>query len=499
MNDLERFVKVNFISRNLAALGITLVVVVALRLVIYYWLRTHGYFYGVPWDSFSRTLISYAWVNEPFFSLSDSYWLPLQFWLVGSVFALIRPWIPTSEILVPVFINNIFFIGSVSVLFLLMLKISKKPILAFLACALAGLFAGDVFVSYSALSEPMLIFFILLASYFFYEMYTGERGDNPQTALMVSIVVLLAAATHYIGWFLAIFFCLYFLRYLVAAFRQKKYQQCIFFVVAIAFCAIFPMIWTMNNLIYHENPLNFIQTAQHHQEKYIGKLDLINRFLNPPGILLKEFYPLAIPGLITLALVWRKKAWRTLVYTLPGGFVFSLIWISTIFAFSAPYQEPRYFVFAGWLLIPLIVFGGSVVWDESSHLRRILLGFVFLAIILLNFYQVTNFRNSFDENVRGAGIQTRLWIQNQPSSARVILNQDSFAEANVIPLISGYPDHFILVSDEQMHNAYPDPKHFLESKADIWLCITKDRDFAKKAREQGLTAKHINKYFFITP
>jgi hypothetical protein len=152
----------DFTRERLYPLG-CIVGTVVLRFFIYVWLYSKGYFYGIPWDSFSRTLMSYEWSKHPFFAPSDGYWLPLQFYIVGSIYKIIRPLNSTSDILVPIIINNIFFVGSLIITFSLVRNIVRKIVSAFL-CILVAVFAGDIFVSYTALSEPILIFFILLAS-----------------------------------------------------------------------------------------------------------------------------------------------------------------------------------------------------------------------------------------------------------------------------------------------------------------------------------------------
>lgn len=140
---------------------IYLLLPIAIRVVLYSLLRSSGYFYGIPWDTFSRTHLSWQWAQHPYFAPSDVYWVPLQFWIVGFAYRLARPWLETSSILVPVFVNNMFLIGSMVITYLTSLRLGNRPA-ALLALLLASLFAGDVFVSYSGLSEPILIFFILL-------------------------------------------------------------------------------------------------------------------------------------------------------------------------------------------------------------------------------------------------------------------------------------------------------------------------------------------------
>ena len=119
---------------------------VALRIGIYFWLRQVGYFYGTAWDTFTRTLMAYQWWDNPCFYCYGGYWLPLQFWIVGTIYGLLKPVIQTTEILVPVAVNNLFWVGSLWITYLIGRRIGGRWV-GIIACLLAAVFSGDVFVS----------------------------------------------------------------------------------------------------------------------------------------------------------------------------------------------------------------------------------------------------------------------------------------------------------------------------------------------------------------
>jgi len=496
MRFVERIRQDERLRESLIMLGAALLCVGALRLMIYQWLRTHGYFYGIPWDSFTRALLSYEWSKEPFFSPPDGYWLPLQFYLVGSVFALIRSWLSTSEILVPVAINNLFFVGSIIVLYCLTLKVSQKPGTAFIACLLAGVFAGDVFVSYSALSEPMLIFFMLLASYLFEIMHAGEREKHPKRAVIVSCVVLLAAATHYIGWFLAVFFCIYFGYYFFKDLMHWR-RSTGTYALAIGICAVVPILWLFNSYLHFGNPFSPLQLAEEAQARFIGELGVLERALVIPRVIVQDLSPIAVIGIVSGVFLLLKER-EKLRYLFPTGAALGWIWLSTALAFSAPDQEPRYLVFVGWALCPLIALAGDYLWNAWGVWGKAAAG-VFLAIILaLNLQQISSFQNSFKEYVRTTAMQARHWLEAQPESALVFLHRDESAENIVIALISGHPERTVLLSKEEMDVAYPDSWGYFYSKTDPWLFITRNKAFADAAKSQGFVVKKTGKYFLIS-
>ena len=485
-------------SHRYIGLLTTLLVVIAIRLLIYVWLYLHGYFYGIPWDSFSRTMLSYEWSQHPYFAPSDGYWLPLQFWLTGSIYYLIRFWNSTSDIVVPVVINNVFFIGSIIIIYLFTYKITGEILFAFLACLIASIFAGDVFVTYTALSEPILIFLMLLSSYLFYDLIINNKNISTKSLLWLTVAVFFASATHYIGWFLAIFIVIFLFAYLFEAIVNKKKIKVYWIIIGIMICGLMPSLWLLNNYLIWGNPLRPIQFAKQMQQPYIGQMSLFTRFLITPKVIVKEFYPIAIPGFLALIFLVFKKP-KVLLFTLPTIFVLGMIWLSTWFALSAPYQEPRYLVFICWTLIPIMAIVIYYVWKTKIWPLRIFILSILLLILCLNIQGISSFKNSFDNNVKIVAYLAKDWFTVHPGSGRIFINQDSFAETGVIPVISGYPDRIILLSNNEINEADANPIHFFEQKASVWMCITKNKSFAMDAKQAGLVVNQKGVYYLIQP
>jgi hypothetical protein len=59
------------------AVGLLVLAGMVARLGIYVGLAEKGWFYGVPWDTFSRTHLAWQWAQRPYFAAGDLYWLPL--------------------------------------------------------------------------------------------------------------------------------------------------------------------------------------------------------------------------------------------------------------------------------------------------------------------------------------------------------------------------------------------------------------------------------------
>ncbi len=131
-------------------LGALVVAALTVRVGIYLTLQWAGYFYGKPWDTFTRANLGWQWVQRPYFAAGDVYWPPLQFWLVGVGFFLSRPLTGNeSNLLVPVAVNNLLFAGSLWVTCLaagrLAGRLGFEPLLgATVAAVLAVSFGPDI-------------------------------------------------------------------------------------------------------------------------------------------------------------------------------------------------------------------------------------------------------------------------------------------------------------------------------------------------------------------
>ncbi len=483
----------NFQNNALITVSILLIVSLLIRCLINFWLFNIGYFYGIPWDSFSRTLISYQWADRPFFSTSDGYWLPLQFWVVGLFFALIRPIYPASNMFVPVIVNHLFFVGSLIVVYLLAKKLSRKSA-GMICCLIAVVFAGDVFTTYSGLSEPLLIFLILLDTYLVYIFLTTK--DRLKLVVPIGFVTGLATATHYIGWFLGVFIGIMFFIYFLNLIKGKKYRDTMQVVIGVILVAVMPVLWLLNSWNIHGSPFYAMTFAKDMQANYIGQMTLFERFINMPGTFAKDFPAIAIAGFLAgIYLLFKNK--KMLVYLLPGGFTLCWIWLSTTLAFSAPYQEPRYLVFGGWLLIPMISIALVFAWSSAKKISRILIIVAAVGFIASNLYDINHFRNSFDLDVRAAGQYAYQFLKDHPQNGSVILQNDSFAERGPIRVLAGYPNRVELIPTKTLEDNLANPKQFFDTIDSNWVVIIKDENFAMKAQEQGYEIQQEGSYYYI--
>ncbi len=479
----------------LVSLPAAILIALLLRLGIYLWLRQSGYFYGIPWDSFPRTLSAYYWSQRPTFA-GGGYWMPFCSWLVGSVYFVLKPWIKGSEILVPVAVNNLFLVGSLIITYLVGNKIGGKST-GFLACLLAGVFAGDVFISYTALSEPVLVFFILLASYFLIEYYQAVENHRGWIAVKIGLASLLAATTHYIGWFLAAFACIVLLPGIISSVKNKSWRLLSVFLFAIALCILIPAVWLLNSYLQFGDLFHSLNVAKEYQADSIGRASLGTRLLIPIRVLINNFPAITIAGCLSILLVFTKRRWA-LMYLAAPGFVFGMVWLSTGLALSAPNQEPRYLVFLGWAMIPIISLAGDILWQAPGYLGKIAVSIAVILIMATNLNDMRGFQNSISPDVRAVAAQAEVFLQ-QNSTAFVIMESTNSIERWGIPVLSKQPERTYSVKRGNILSNSENLDSFFSDYGEPWLAIVIQRKIARLARDQGLSVKQVGGYYLISP
>ena len=479
---------------------IVVLLAMVIRIVIYIWLYKADYFYGYSWDTFSRTYLSYLWFQKPFlFTPGGGYWLPFQFWIVGITYRLLSPLNLGAEILVPVVINNFFFIGTLFITYQIAFKMGGKTA-GFLACILASIFSEDIFISYSAFSEPIWSFFILLAAYYTHEYVNKNYEKRNPTAFILSIIGFLAATTHYIGWFLMAFIGLLFIPTVIKLIYDKKnrQQQIVNVILLWLFMALVPFSWFLRSYIVFNDFLRPFHAAAQYQQGYIGQMSIIERMLVPLSTLFGNYPAAAWSGLFCI-IFWAIKKPGILTYLWGIFFVFLGLCLTTIMAYSAPYQEPRYFVFLILGLLPLIAYTLSYIWINFAVVGKVFSVTIFLVYAISNLYQVYTFTNYFGPDVPQTAKQALLFLQQNPEKSAVILETDSFTEQTVIPITGKYFWKYEHVTTEEIFQSSDDLSTYFNEFAKNWLGIIKSEEVADKARTQGLDVTQIGSYYLISP
>lgn len=465
------------------------VIALSVRLLLYIFLYSRGYFYGKPWDTFSRTLLSFYWSIDPFFAPSDGYWLPLQFWINGLVFMLVKPFYPYSNLVIPILINNLWFIGSLLISYKILSALTQDNLFSSLSLWILSFFSADIFISFSGLSEPMLIFFMLISSYCFYQLITTNQK---RYIVAISFISLLASATHYIGWFLSLFFIIYFsglilLRYL----RYKKVNLIEFFPILSSL--IMPATWLINAYLKFGSPLYPFQFAQNMQQPYMGQMAYWIRFLSIPKVMFFDIGVISIYGIIAICYLFLRRDIRIMI-VIPSIFVLSVLWMSTIVGSSNPFQETRYLVFWGWTVFPVVAYlSRNLLKHHKTTLTIIAVSGLLLIYFIQNSIQLIRYENSFDRNLVKVAAEIRPWCLSITSQFPAIIISNSFAESGVLPLLSGCPDKLTILTK----NEFLEKASRLYNKHKCSLIITKSKSLVKEIFPHQMDVKKVNRYFIV--
>jgi hypothetical protein len=473
------------------AVGLLVLAGMVTRLGIYVGLAEKGWFYGVPWDTFSRTHLAWQWAQRPYFAAGDLYWLPLQFWFVGVAYVLLRPLTGNaSDLLVPVAVNNLFAAGSLALTALTAAELGGLPA-AILACLLAATFAPDVWVSYSGLAEPIYIFFILLAG-----RLMLRHWRSPAFPVAVGGVGLAAGAVHYIGWFVGAF-CAVAVGVRTALCPQaRRGRDLALSLGGLLLCGLFPALWLAANWRAWGDPFHFVKVAAAYQAPYAGKLGLGERLLAPARTALEVLGPLAPVGAAgVLGVLTRRPG--AVRYLLPGLWVLGLVWLAAASGLAATFQEPRYLTFVGWLVIPFAAALLGGLWARGAAGRAA----AALAAGLLaatGLYQTLSFSNSFGPDLAEVGRRAGAFLRENPGS-RVAVEVASlepladYGERGVLPVVAGFPDRFDFVVEKA-----PEAAEVLLGRARSGdLVVTRSLATARLASASGLRVEAVGRYFLV--
>lgn len=482
-------------NRYRAAILIAVGLALLIRGIIYFGLWRAGYFFGIPWDTFSRTYLSYQWSQHAYFAVADGYWVPLQFWVVGLAYRVVRPLMDSSSVLVPASVNNIFFVGSLLMTYLITLRIGGRAAAA-VAVLLLALHNQDVWITFSGLAEPILIFFVLCSTYLFIRQVTPETRQLVWP-VAIGVVAFLAAATHYIGWFLALFYCGFLGVEGRKAFDERRFTDGEIHVVGMLLCAAFPALWLAWNIANWGDPLHFTGVAKGLQAGYVGELTLGARVMTIPQVFASQFPVYALVGVVSAAWVSFQKRGAAMAL-LPGAFLLLSLWGSTTLAFAAPYQEPRYLLLFIWILTPFTAAAAVSGLRSREGVIRGLSAALVGGMAISGLWMTFRFENSFSPNVREVGRIAGEWLETHSREAQVVIESGSFAERGVIPVVSGHPERFTYIDDVQTAALEADPSADLRPAAGNRLVIVKNRDLADRAASQGLAVLRVGGYFIIS-
>lgn len=330
------------------------VILAALLILILSLFKTVNWFPLFDGDSCSRILAAWEWAKNPTLKPLFDIWLNLQFWIVG----LGLRFYP-DPLIMPVMVNTVFFLGSVSLLFLLTVELF--PQYAAAGVLAAGIAAFHPFFLWMGLSglDVHIFYFFTVAGVFFWVKYVKEREDS--FIFLAAASFSLGTAVRYEAWIFAFIFSCLVLKELFLHIKERKAFSWFLFSCLIT-AWVFIIYWLIAQKIYHGEYLFFLfrqynRVASEPVSVGVNTGEIFRNFLARSFRFLPKAVTLfAVFGMIRISRAKRENYHLTLFTVIPyiilmALFVFGLrgSWIEKSIGISFLFLLP----FCGFTLCSL--------------------------------------------------------------------------------------------------------------------------------------------------
>lgn len=423
---------------------------VKLALALYLW---RNGFVEYDADGFTRSIIAWQWeVGKK--QLGIDAWLPLQFWLNGT---LMHFW--PDLLRVPRLVNmvasiittvNLFFIG----------RALFGRTAGYVSAALAAIFPWEIWFGLSGMSESLTHVFLTTGVAFFAQWLTRK---NPHVSWLVlaSLGFLGATMLRYEAWFYS---AVYALIALIIALRRHEWGKPdkIKVVLALVPAFVFMLYWMYASWADPTigSPLGFAKiTSEINGRIYSSEntsLSFLARLVYYPQTFLTLWLPLTLPALVgSLWLAWKPVGKARWYLALVWG-EFTVFILTTLPYNNIAPGSARYPVSNLLLLLPVVAYLFERAFNHPKQAVRYA-GVGFLVLLLLSEVYATleRPRTYPDAGTR----QVAAWLDNlwktgylKPDD-KVILDLpaydgpdgNDFTRAYYsLPVLTNHPDSFVV-------------------------------------------------------
>ena len=347
-----------------------LVGLVALRALVYYLVWRNG-FLEYDADGFTRSLHAWEWGQQP--RLEVDAWLPLQFWLNGSLLHfwpdLFRAPRAVNLIASLVTLLNFFFIG----------RYLFGRLAGYATALLAAFFPWEIWFGLSGMSESLTQMFLSFGLLFFCRWLHTER---PRDLWLASAGLLGATMLRYEAWFYsltyaAIVLFLVYRRDLAGRppreWGVKLWRAKILPPLTLAFG--FALLWVIASTVQLGSPIEFIRLSSKINaslEETNANISLLGRLFFYPRIFFNLLPPLTVLAIAgSFLLLWRPAGRARIYLALIWG-EFAFFVISTLPTNNIAPGSARYPVSNLMFLLPVVVYLFQVlsVWRPLFRFRN---------------------------------------------------------------------------------------------------------------------------------
>ena len=414
---------------------------------------------GFTWlsgDDVFRVLFASVWAQRPFFFTAEfggasPLWLPLPFWLVGS---LLKVW--NDVWFVPIGVSLFFSLVGLYFVFRIGTLLYDRTT-GLLSAALIGILPWHTWLSLSAVAEPLYHGFLLAAFFSFLQwLRTAER----QPLWIASSSFLLAGMIRPEAWAVAGLYGLW-----IFVKPPSLHNQQIGWterggaaVLAVGFCPV----WLGINYLYYGSPLHFLALNQEViQSSQSGPMSTGIRLLQFPLVLFGTSPTLSLFLLCAVPWAWRQRSEITQAYLTIIGGVFGLLLLTAANGLGTGHAPQRYMIIFLALLSPCIAaFMLSLLKSKTLRSRLMYLALItfFSGNFILGFLYVD--RNTY--LVDAGRYLERLWSEHYLKPGHFVAAERSLhlldgsfptlsyldkerllTERAFLQLFSGHPSNFL--------------------------------------------------------
>lgn len=291
-------------------------------------------------------------------------------------------------IFVPAIVNTLFSLGAILVLFFLARDLFENELVALASVCLVSFFPWFVWLSLSALSESIFIFFVALSCLFWIRYIKSKRC---LFLLFSAIGFLFSTMIRNEGWFFAFVFSLFILKDILVEFKGKKKIKWNLLIYPVVACFFIP-VWLIYKKYCYGSAF-FGSTTPLALRVCPGVRSIFSNIFFYPAELVKLSPEILI--LSTLSFIKLRKFTTFLNFS-----IFLLLELILVILAASFYVIPCVLPFRPiliniFLLVPLASFGlfQVIVRKKVSHLR------VFIYLILTMSITALNIHNCYGYNL----------------------------------------------------------------------------------------------------
>lgn len=333
---------------------------------------------GFTWlsgDDVFRVLFASVWAERPFFFTAEfggasPLWLPLPFWLVGS---LLKVW--NDVWLVPIGVSLFFTLVGLYFVFRIGTLLYDRTT-GLLSAALIGILPWHTWLSLSAVAEPLSHGFLLAG---FFSFLQWLRSAERQHLWLASGSFLLAGMTRPEAWAVAGLYGLWVFVKPPSLDDQRIgwIERGCAAALAVGFCPV----WLGINYIYYGSPLHFLALNQEVIQSSQSELMSTGvRLLQFPLVLLGTSPTLTLLSLCAVPWAWKRRSEATQAYLTIIGGIFGLLLLTAANGLGTGHAPQRYMIIFLALLSPCIAaFIVSLLKYKTLHSRL-------TSLVLLTFF-----------------------------------------------------------------------------------------------------------------